>query len=128
MGIEKLVAAVILCAFIISLLKQYYPTYAMLASVCATVLLMLYVLSYAEPVIAYFKSIAETSDTDYLLCLFKAMGIGALCQTAADLCEESGQKALCGKVILAGKIAVFMVTLPLFQTMLIILEELMSVA
>lgn len=126
MELLKIIALVIVSVAAISLLRQHNATYAVLASIVAVALLSLYLLSLLSPVIDYFKELAAFSETADFGCLIKAVGIGLISQTAADLCTESGQQALCGKVLLAGKAAILLATLPLFQSMFTILNNLLA--
>lgn len=126
MELMKIAALVILSVAVIALLRQHNPVYAVLASIAAVAVLSIYLLSFLSPVIDYFKELAAFSETADFGCLIKAVGIGLISQTAADLCAESGQQALCSKVLLAGKAAILLATLPLFKSMFTILNSLLA--
>lgn len=126
MELLKIAALVIVSVTAIALLRQHNTTYAMLASVAAVAMLSIYLLSLLSPVIDYFKELAAFSETADFGCLIKAVGIGLISQTASDLCMESGQQALSSKVLLAGKAAILLATLPLFKSMFTILNGLLA--
>jgi stage III sporulation protein AD len=47
--------------------------------------------------------------------LFKTLGLCFLAQFAADSCRDAGENALASKVELAGKLAIVILALPLFE-------------
>ena len=51
----------------------------------------------------------------YLLLVFKALGVCLLTQFSADACLDAGEKALASRVEFAGRIAVVLLALPLFE-------------
>ena len=52
---------------------------------------------------------------EYVLVLFKALGICYLTQFAADSCRDAGESALAVKAEIAGRIAVLLISLPLLS-------------
>ncbi|MEE1277947.1 MAG: SpoIIIAC/SpoIIIAD family protein, partial [Acutalibacteraceae bacterium] len=52
-------------------------------------------------------------EDDYMKTALKALGICYITQFAADVCRDFGQTALASKAELAGKCAIFLLSLPL---------------
>ena len=52
---------------------------------------------------------------DYIIILFKSLGICFITQFASDSCSDAGEESLSSKVELAGKVAIIITALPLFE-------------
>jgi stage III sporulation protein AD len=110
------------------LFKQYKPEYAMLISLGCGVLLFLLVLSQLEPVFDVLQNFMNrvNMSEDYTKVILKALGICYVVQLASDTCKDAGQTAMAGKVELCGKVAVVIISLPLFENLLEIALGLME--
>ena len=64
-------------------------------------------------------------DGAYFLPVVKCVVIGILSKGAADLCRDGGQSAMAGAVELGGTAAALYAALPLFTTLLGLLERLL---
>lgn len=108
--------AVTVAAFAL-LLRQYRKEYALLVGLAAGILFFGLVLSKAMPVFTELKSLANQAHIDgqYVSVLVKALGICFITQLAADTCKDAGESAMAGKVEMAGKFAVVLIALPLFD-------------
>lgn len=58
------------------------------------------------------------ADSTYLKILLKCLGISLITEFAANICEDASYKALSGQILLAGKVAVLAVSLPVFKAVL----------
>ncbi len=101
-------------------LKKYTPEISAVLSVAAGAVILISVMQRTAPVV---REISELSDragisSAYGRVLLKTIGICFLCQFTADTCRDSGQSSLASKVELAGKIAVLLTALPLFEDIL----------
>lgn len=126
MELIKIAALAVAAIVIINILNQYNKIYAIAASAAATVLISLYALNALKPVIEYFNGLISLTNAADFGCVIKAVGLGLVTQTAADLCAENGQQALAGKVVFVGKCTIIMAAMPLFKTMLEILQNLLK--
>ena len=115
--IIKLCAAAVAAAALIELLAQYERSYAILASVSICCAVLFYLFRTAAPMLEWVRQMSQLSGQEELACVLKAAGIAVLTQTAADICQDAGQKALAGRVILAGRLAVVTGALPLFSSL-----------
>ena len=55
------------------------------------------------------------SGSEYLAILFKGLGISYLTQLASDICRDSGESSLAVQTETAGKTALLIIALPLFE-------------
>ena len=54
----------------------------------------------------------------YLKILLKCLGISLVAGIGADICEDAGYTALVSQIMLAGKVSVLLLCLPLFEAVL----------
>ncbi|MGI6403945.1 MAG: SpoIIIAC/SpoIIIAD family protein [Oscillospiraceae bacterium] len=108
-------------------LRQHKPEFALLVSLGAGVLILFGVVQGILPVMDQIQTIFQSTSMPpaYLQVLFKALGICFLTQIACDACKDAGEGAIGAKVELAGKVAVLVVSLPLFAQVLTIVRGLL---
>lgn len=102
------------------LFRQYKPEYAMLISLGCGILLFFMVLEQLEPAFAVITDLMDrvSLSGEYAKAILKALGVCYVVQLAADTCKDAGQTALAGKVELCGKVAVVLISLPLFENLI----------
>lgn len=126
MEIFAIAGFALVAVILVALLKQYAPSYAVLALVASTVVLLTFLLRYAAQVLAWARDFSPYIRQTEFACLLKAVGIAVIAQTAQDLCKDSGMTALGAKVELAGRCMVLLAALPLFQqaaeTLMVLLQ------
>lgn len=66
-------------------------------------------------------------DSDYLGIIIKSLGICYTTQIGCDCCRDSGEGALASQLELAGKAAMILIALPLFENAADIVSSLMQV-
>lgn len=105
---------------IIVILRQYHPEYALIAAVTAGGIILVFIIAeLVSPLFALTETLnsygAPESLTTYVL---KALGICIITKFATDLCSDFGQTSLAGKVEMAGKITLLLLSLPILQNIL----------
>lgn len=125
MDMIKIAAFTIFALFLLGVLRQYNPSYALLASLAACVVLLVFAVRAVLPVFAFAEKLAAYAQWSDFSGVYKAVAISLLSQSAQDLCREAGQIALAGRVEFAGKVAVLLAALPLFAALGDIILELL---
>lgn len=113
-------ALVITAAFSSIALKKYAPETSVVIAVSASAVLLVRILSGISPVISEINELVSVSgvSTGYVPVLMKTIGICFVCQFTADACRDAGQNSLASKTELAARIAVIIISLPLFRDIL----------
>lgn len=109
---------IILVSLIAStILRRYVPEYALIINIISGVIITIFLISTATPLIDYIKELFGHAKipSEYMAVLLKSLGICFISQFAYDTCIDNGEKALASKVEFAGKIGVFLCALPLFR-------------
>ena len=118
---------VALCGAIINvLLKQYKPEFCLISNVCITVILLFFVMDSIKEIVdgfLYFNNISGIK-TELITPILKVVGIGYITEFASDLAEESGNKSISGKIVLGGKIAICVLSLPIIKSLVEIIISL----
>lgn len=65
-------------------------------------------------------------DGDLVAILFKAVGIGLITEIASLVCSDSGNASLAKAVNLLGTAAVLWLSLPLFEALLSLIQEILE--
>lgn len=117
MEIGSVAALAVLAAFLAVILRQTRPEQAMAVALAAGLGIMVLVLLQVAPVLDSLKELLGQANMpdEYGLVLFKALGVCLITQLASDACKDAGETALASKAELAGKAALLVLALPLFQ-------------
>lgn len=126
MNIIAITGAAIAAATLSVVLRQYNREYSLYISLAVSILIFLVVIGAINPVIDLIEELSETSgiETQYLLILIKALAISYITQLASDCCKDSGENAIAAKVDFAGRIAILLISVPLFEAIIGIVKEL----
>ncbi len=120
MEIFKVLAVCLVTAFFAIILKGSRPEYALAVILAGGVAVTVYIFSALTSPINYI--IEQLNDygikTEYFAVALKALGIGYVTGFIADACRDSGQASLATKAELAGKCAIFILSLPLVSGVL----------
>ena len=80
-----------------------------------------------RPVLELCRSLANRAELDGSLTapLWKCLGLGLLTEVSAAVCADAGQAALAKLIELGGGLLCVVVSLPLLQAVLALIEELL---
>lgn len=118
--IFKVLGLCLVAALLSIVLKSKSLEFSVVISVFAGFLAAsILIKSISEP-ISQFKSLIEeyNLNNQYFKVAVKALGIGYITSFIADTCRDSGQTSLAAKAELAGKVAIFTLSLPLLLSIL----------
>ncbi len=109
----------IVCIFAITL-KSCRGEYALLLSLAATALVLVFLLRSVYPYIVRFRENFDNAELwgECFSVVLKSLGISYLTGFVADICRDFGQSALATKAELAGRCAVFVLCIPLMNGVL----------
>lgn len=120
MEIFKILAICIITAVLAIVLKQQKAEYALMVALAGGTVVILYILKGILSPIEYIntKLLNSGVKTEYFTVALKALGIGYITGFIADICRDSGQVSLASKAELAGKCAIFILSVPLISAVL----------
>ena len=116
----KIIVFAIISLALILFLKNYRPEYAMLATAAAGGILLIFIIAMVySPIKELFNMLEDYGIKNELTTyLLKAFAICYLTKFATDVCVDFGQTSLSGKVELAGRAAIFVLSIPLISSIL----------
>ena len=127
MDIIQIVAIGLISAFLVIILKQYRPEFAMYVSIIAGILILLIVLDKITYVINIIQELANKSgiNSEYIQILLKITGIAILTEFAVSICKDSGEAAIASKIDLGGKIIIISISIPIITALLELIISIM---
>lgn len=107
-------------------LKQVKPEYSLLCIVVGSVIILFYIVRSISEVFSFFDIVIEKTGVSYDLfaVVLKIIGLGYLVEFSANVCRDSGNTSIADKVVLAGKIMIFVVSMPVISNLFNMVLEL----
>lgn len=114
MEIIKIASIGIVTAFCTLMLKDHKSDVAMLVGIAGGCLILLSLIDYFVNIFSVISSIVDKSGIPPKLfdIILKIIGIGYIADFSAGIVEDAGQKSLSEKIILAGKLIIMVIALP----------------
>ena len=118
MLVFKIGALAVVITIIALLLKQSRPDIAMLLTIAGGIVIILMVLKEIAAIFGWFNTLAAKTniDSNIIKILIKILGIGYIAEFAASACEDAGNKSMAEKVVLAAKIVILVLSLPILNS------------
>lgn len=127
MDLLKIIAIALIAVIAIVVLKPLRPELAMVLGVGTTILIILMVADELFEVVYSFYSIAEATNINKSIFsnILKIIGVGYLAEFGNGICEDSDCKSIGNKIILAGKVTIMVLALPIIKTLVNIIVEIL---
>lgn len=110
-----LCGAVIGAMFLLLPMKELKKEYFTFAAVGLSVIIFTFSLKLAKPIFSYINSFMTQEGSLYLKTLIKILGITLVTNLTSELASDFGMTAVSGKVEFAGKVAILMCALPIYD-------------
>ena len=125
--IFKIIGLALVIVVAVILVKQTKPELAMLVGVAGGVILFFYIIDLLEQVYGVFSYILDSTglNSKLFVVLLKIVGIGYLTEFSANICSDSGNNAIASKVMLAGKLIIFVLAIPIIRSLIDIIVGIM---
>ena len=120
MNIAGICIIAVTSAIIAIALKKSTPEISLVLSIITGVIILISIATYLPSFTDKIEALMLQTgvNQEYAKILLKSVGICFICQFSSDICKDSGQTALSGKVELAGKILILISALPLIERIL----------
>lgn len=128
---EQVLQATALCvggAILAVVVKKGSPEGALALTLAAAVVVLLFLSGPLEELLRFLTELGRNSGVSQtlLIPLYKTIGIALVVKVGGDLCRDAGESALASVVETAGSVCALLVALPLLQSVLTLLMELME--
>ena len=103
------------CAFI---LKSHKSELVPLCLTAGGIIMFLFAFDYLSQCVEFLKSFSETTGirNEAIRVIFKIIGIGFLIELTASSVKDLGFEGIADKLILCGKIIIFVVAIPVLSS------------
>lgn len=128
MDLLKLVGIGILISIVVVVTKQIKPELGIAVMVAGSTIMLIYILNAFTDVISAFNQIVTKTGVNQQLfsVIIKIIGVGYLIEFAADICRDSGSAAIADKVVLGGKVLIFLLAMPIVTSVFNVILELLN--
>lgn len=122
----KICAVALAAVIIIALIKMYKPELTVEVTLCAGLILLYFLLGSLKEGLGFIAGIYDelSYGREYFPIIIKVLVIAYITEFAVALCQDAGEKSIANKVELAGKVSVFFAAMPVFVSLLNLLNGL----
>ena len=119
MELIKVIVLGLVLSIITVLLKSIKPEYSLICVIVGSVILVMYILSGVQSIFDYFSEIVNKTGIDNVMfkTLLKIIGVGYLVEFSAGVCIDSGNSSIADKIVLAGKVLIFSLSIPIISNL-----------
>ena len=120
MELVKIIGVALVTAFAALFLRGTKPELSFAVTIAGAVIILLFIIDMLASSFQIFGEIAEKTGIDDSLVkiIVKIVAIGYLVEFSAGVIEDFGSKSIADKLILAGKVIIFAVSVPIIRSML----------
>ncbi len=119
MDITTLAGIAVIAAVLCLVIRQYKPEMALGVGLACGILLLAAAVFMLSPAVELLRSLTASAGLDegYATLLIKALAICYITQLACDCCRDAGESAIAGRLELAGRAAVAVISLPVLTSL-----------
>jgi len=127
MEILKISAFALIATVVIVLIKQEKKEIGVTISIFAAAVIAIYGIIKLEDIVNLIFDLAKNAgvSSKYLEIILKVVGIAYIIELTKDVCVDSGETALAGKVEMAGKIMIVASTVPIISGVVEVINKLL---
>lgn len=127
MQIMKVVGVGLVAALVAGMLRQEKSELYIVSVIAGSGLILVIVLSSLTEVITQFGILVGKSGIDESLFagVLKIIGVGYVTEYAAALCTDFGVNSIANKMQLAGKVAIFFMTMPILSNLVNVISSML---
>lgn len=128
MTIIKVIGLAVLGMVCAGLLKEIKPSFAIFVGVITGLVILFSLIPELKQLINEFNKIAELAnvDTSLILTIIKIIGIGYLAEFTASLADDYGVSTIGKKVLLAGKILIMVLAIPIISNVILSIGSILT--
>lgn len=130
MGILQLCAVAVITAICAFILKSQKSDLVPLCITAGGILLVLCGFDYLSESISFIKQFTEQANVDksVVRIIFKVVGVGYLFELTASSIKDLGFESIAEKLVLCGKIVIFVMSVPILQSLFGVIIKLIQLA
>lgn len=126
MDIFKIVGFGIISVSLIIILKNQKPEIAIICVIASSIIMLLFIFDELKEVINLLNNLIQNSSIDksFLLIILKIVGISYIVEFGKNICVDAGESAIANKIEIAGKVIIVSLSIPVINSLLEIVANL----
>ena len=130
MEIFKICAVALITAVCAFILKSQKSDLVPLCVVTGGIILLLCAFDYLAASLDFIRAFSEQTkiDKSVLRIIIKAVGVGYAVELTASSVKELGFESISDKLLLCGKLIIFVLTIPVFRSLFGVITQLIELA
>ncbi len=118
--ILKIIGVAFVTAIASVLLKSTKPELSFAVTVTGVIVILLFVMDSLQNTLSIFTQLAKMTGVEngLIKILLKIVGVGYLTEFAAGILNDFGSNAVADKVVLGGKLTIVVLSLPVLEGLL----------
>lgn len=118
----------IIGAILVVTLQQQRKEIALILSVAVGTLLLWKISDHIKEIVEGIRQMSTAAGIsgDHWKLLLKLLAISYLTEFGCEICKDAGQQSLASKIMLGGKIMMMALSLPVFQSLLTFITEVLT--
>ena len=127
MDIFKIIGVGIITAITALIVRQIKPEVSVMITISGGIIMLLMMVQSLTSIFSAFNSIIEKSGltSGLFTTILKIIGVGYITEFSANLCADSGASSIADKILLAGKIIILVLALPIVTNIIDIISGLL---
>ncbi len=127
MEVFKIIGVGLLTCFVGIVVKQLRPEFYVVVVLSGAVIILFMLVDQLKSIFLYFLTIFNKTNLDYSLFtnVLKIIGVGFLIEFANGICVDTGNVSIGDKIVLAGKVLIVGLSLPVISNLLNIIVEIL---
>ena len=123
----KIIGIAIITTLAVLIIKQVKPEMAIMVGLAGSIVIVIIVVNLLGSVVNVFDDIVSKTgiNQELFLVVLKIIGVGYLTEFSANLCADAGVNSMADKIMLAGKVIIMIMALPIINNLLEIVYGLM---
>ena len=128
MSVFSLIGIALIGVIMSLLLKNHLSTYALMVTLLTGIIILFWCIVNIIPVVDKLQYLIEETNmpNEYGMIIFKSIGLTFIVQLISDICKDAGETAISSKLELMGKIAILLISLPLFEKVISVVLEMLK--
>ena len=118
--VSKIIGVAFVTTIASILLKPTKPELSFAVTVTGVIVVLLFIVDGLQNTLSVFTSIAAVTgiENGLLKILIKIVGVGYLTEFGASILQDFGGNSMADKVVLGGKIAIVLLSMPVIEGLL----------
>jgi len=130
MEVFRLCAVAVITAVCAFILKSHKSDLVPLCVTAGGILIALTAFDYLSESLDFIRKFTEQTNLDksVIRIIFKAVGIGYIIELTASSVKDLGFESIADKLILCGKLIIFVMSVPILQSLFDVITKLIKLA